>query len=162
MLKASSLQASRGELIVSSIASKYCGDYKDDFGIIFLKGPGKKLVNMDVDCDGAQNKTSKAHDGRCGSSEDTQSITSFQDTIQGYKKGPKDLDAYIQPYVVFGNEGSKPHWATFNPEDYGIEPLSIIAVVCGDELVGVSQPPMRVGETVSANGDIHIDLWNLG
>ncbi|CAI6099512.1 unnamed protein product [Clonostachys chloroleuca] len=110
----------------------YCGD-KLDSGVIFLKGNGKTLVNMDIDCDGAQN--GPADDGRCGNSGDTQSITSFQSTIKSYGAGINDVDAYIHPYVVFGNEGSKPGWATFNPEQYGIEPLSLMAVVCGNRLI---------------------------
>lgn len=114
------------------IDAVYCGD-KLDSGVIFLKGNGKTLVNMDIDCDGAQN--GPADDGRCGNSGDTQSITSFQSTIKSYGAGINDVDAYIHPYVVFGNEGSKPGWATFNPEQYGIEPLSLMAVVCGNQLV---------------------------
>lgn len=90
---------------------------------------------MDIDCDGTQG--GPADDGRCGSSDDTQSQTSFKDTVASYGKGPDDLDAKIHPYVVFGNVGSKENWATFNPEDHGIKPLSLMAVVCGDKLVGI-------------------------
>ena len=88
---------------------------------------------MDVDCDGVQK--GPVNDTRCGSSTDTQSITAFADTVASYGTGQKDLDAKIHPYVVFGNSGSKEGWATFDPEKYGIEPLSLIAVVCGDRLV---------------------------
>jgi hypothetical protein len=88
---------------------------------------------MDIDCDGEQN--GRGDDGRCGSSSDTQSITSFQDIVKGYKKGINDLNAYVHPYVVFGNEGTKSGWKTFDPEHYGIEPLSVIAVVCNGKMV---------------------------
>ena len=88
---------------------------------------------MDVDCDGEQN--GRGDDGRCESSQDTQSITSFQWIIERYNKGINDLNANVHPYVVFGNEGTKSGWKTFDPQEYGIEPLSVMAVVCGDKLV---------------------------
>jgi hypothetical protein len=78
---------------------------------------------VDIDCDGTQH--SPADDGRCKSSSDTQSITAFQDIVQGYKKGIKDLDANIHPYVVFGNTGSKKGFKNFNPKKYDIKPLSV-------------------------------------
>jgi len=89
---------------------------------------------MDIDCDGAQG--GPADDGRCGNSEDTQSITSFQWLVEGYGvEGVRDLNPYVHSYVVFGNSGSKPGWKTFDPRAYGVEPLSVMAVVCGDRLV---------------------------
>lgn len=105
----------------------------DDYNVIYLQGTGGALVNMDIDCDGIQD--GPADDGRCGSSGDTQSQTSFMDTVAGYGTGQEDLDANAHPYVVFGNVGSKSDWATFDPQEYGIEPLSIMAAVCGDKLV---------------------------
>lgn len=88
---------------------------------------------MDVDCDGIQD--GPADDGRCGSSGDTQSVTSFQGTVEGYGTGQRDLDAFIHPYVVFGNTGKRSGYVNFNPRDYGIEPLSVMAVVCNNKLV---------------------------
>ncbi|KAK3689730.1 glycoside hydrolase family 75 protein [Podospora appendiculata] len=111
----------------------YCGDHLNDYNIIYIKGAGTAFANMDIDCDGTQG--GPADDGRCGSSGDTQSITSFQDTVAGYNKGINDLNANVHPYVVFGNEGTKSGWKTFNPQNYGIKPLSIMAVVCGDKLI---------------------------
>jgi hypothetical protein len=105
----------------------------EDYNVIYIKGTGSNFADMDVDCDGEQN--GRGDDGRCGSSQDTQSITSFQWIIEGYKKGIKDLNANVHPYVVFGNEGTKSGWKTFDPQEYGIEPLSVMAVVCGDKLV---------------------------
>lgn len=105
----------------------YCGDHLADYGIVYIK------ANMDVDCDGAQG--GHADDGRCGSSHDTQSVTSFQSTVERYGKGIHDLNANVHPYVVFGNTGTRHGWKTFDPQEYGIEPLSVIAVVCGDKLV---------------------------
>lgn len=88
---------------------------------------------MDIDCDGVQG--GPADDGRCGSSSDTQSVTSFQYDVEHYGAGQKDLDANVHPYIVFGNEGTKKNWPTFDPREHGIEPLSIMAVVCNNRLV---------------------------
>jgi hypothetical protein len=82
---------------------------------------------MDIDCDG---NLSYAGDGRCGSSTDTQGETAFKDQVQQY--GIPDLNSYIHPYVVFGNVGSD----QFDPTKYGVKPLSVMAVVCGNKLVG--------------------------
>ncbi|RKL24806.1 hypothetical protein BFJ68_g807 [Fusarium oxysporum] len=87
---------------------------------------------MDIDCDGVQG--SSADDGRCGSSGDTQSVTSFQDQLKSYGTDQKDLDANIHPYVVFGNVGTKKNWPTFDAQKHGIKPLSVMAVVCGDKM----------------------------
>ncbi|KAL2190119.1 Chitosanase-domain-containing protein [Thermothelomyces heterothallicus CBS 203.75] len=111
----------------------YCGDHLSDYNVIYLKGSGSAFADMDIDCDGEQN--GKGDDGRCGNSQDTQSITSFQDIVEGYKKGVKDLNAYVHPYVVFGNTGSKSGWKTFDPQKYGIKPLSVMAVVCNNKLI---------------------------
>ena len=92
---------------------------------------------MDIDCDGIQG--SPADDGRCGSSGDTQSITSFQWVLESYGTSQKDLDANIHPYIVFGNEGTKSGWKTFDPEKHGIKPLSVMAVVCGNKMVSLSE-----------------------
>jgi hypothetical protein len=88
---------------------------------------------MDIDCDGAQG--GPADDGRCTSSQDTQSITSFADTVASYRKGIKDLNANVHPYVVFGNSGSRKGYTNFSPRQYGVEPLSVMAVVCNNKLV---------------------------
>ena len=86
---------------------------------------------MDIDCDGTQGGV--GDDGRCGSSTDTQDQTSFEDTVQNYNKGVDDLNSYVHSYVVFGNVGNKGgNWPNFDPEAHGIEPLSVMAVVCGN------------------------------
>lgn len=86
---------------------------------------------MDIDCDGAL----EDGDGSCDSSNDTQGQTTFQADIEGYGKGIKDLNAYVHSYVVLGNDGSKRDYIIFKPEQYGVEPLSIVAVVCGNKMV---------------------------
>lgn len=50
------------------------------------------------------------------------------DTVQ-------DLNTNIHPYVVFGNEGD--YSPTFDPREFGVRPLSVMAVVCGKKLVCV-------------------------
>lgn len=98
---------------------------------MYLQGKNGQLVNMDIDCDGALG----TGDGSCDSSTDTQGQTTFGDTVKGYNKGIKDLNAYIHSFVVLGNDGSKSGYITFKPESYGVEPLSLVAVVCGDKMV---------------------------
>ncbi|KAL7948707.1 fungal chitosanase of glycosyl hydrolase group 75 domain-containing protein [Trichoderma barbatum] len=113
-------------------STSYCGDHLADYGIVYLQGTSRRLANMDIDCDGIQN--GPADDGRCGSSGDTQSVTSFSDTVRSYGTGQRDLDANAHPYVVFGNDGG-PGWNTFDPQSVGIEPLSVMAVVCNNKLI---------------------------
>lgn len=111
----------------------YCGDHLSDDKIIYIQGPKGKFANMDIDCDGEQH--GPGDDGRCESSGDTQSQTSFKDTVASYKAGVKDLNAFVHSYVVFGNVGKKNHYIEFKPEDHGVKPLSVMAVVCGDKMV---------------------------
>ncbi|CZT20497.1 related to chitosanase precursor [Ramularia collo-cygni] len=130
----------------------YCQD--NDNGVVYIHGKTTGFANMDIDCDGDQ---SDHGDGRCGKSTDTQSTTAFKDQVQQYSKQTgtevSDVNANYIPYVVFGNEGSKNGYTNFNPQDHGIQPLSVMAVVCGDQLVygvwadtnGDDGPPL-VGE----------------
>lgn len=91
------------------------------------------MADMDIDCDGLQHGV--GDDGRCKSSGDTQSHTSFEDTVAGYGQGVTGLNAFVHPYVVFGNVGTKSGYVNFDPTKKGVQPLSIIAVVCGDQMV---------------------------
>jgi hypothetical protein len=104
----------------------YCHEPHNN--VVYLYGPGKALADMDIDCDGDQ---SFRGDGRCGSSKDIQSETTFRDEVR--KFGIPDLNANIHPYVVFGNQGN--YTPTFDPQAHGIKPLSVMAVVCGHKLV---------------------------
>lgn len=83
---------------------------------------------MDIDCDGANNSA-----GACSNDPSGQGETAFKDTVQSF--GIEDLDANIHPYVVFGNEGADP---SFSPEQFGMQPLSVMAVVCNDQVVSSS------------------------
>ncbi|KAG5971278.1 hypothetical protein E4U55_001287 [Claviceps digitariae] len=130
----------------------YCADHLQDNHIIYIQGKQGSLANMDIDCDGIQH--GPADDGRCGSSSDTQSVTSFADLLRSYRTGQRDLDANAHPYVVFGNAGSRPGYANFDPRKYGVEPLSVMAVVCNNKLIygvwgdknGDDGPQAMVGE----------------
>jgi chitosanase len=82
---------------------------------------------MDIDCDGANNSA-----GRCSNDPSGQGETAFKDTVKSY--GIADLNANVHPYVVFGNEGASP---SFNPQSKGMEPLSVMAIVCNNQLVCV-------------------------
>ncbi|KAJ5698037.1 endo-chitosanase [Penicillium macrosclerotiorum] len=106
----------------------YCGDLD---GAIFLhsEGNGGAYADMDVDCDGADNGA-----GACSNDPSGQGETAFKDEVSQY--GISDLNANIHPYVVFGNSGSSP---SFDPQQYGMEPLSVMAVVC--------------------NGNLHYGVW---
>lgn len=106
----------------------YCQDKKS--GAVYLQGQHTKLVNMDVDCDGKQGGAGE--DGRCGNSQDTQSQTTFMDTVANYGAGINDLNPKVHSYVVFGNDATTP---SFNPQKFNVKPLSVMAVVCGDKLV---------------------------
>ncbi|KAJ4286652.1 hypothetical protein N0V88_007944 [Collariella sp. IMI 366227] len=148
----------------------YCGDHLSTNGVIYLQGRNGHLTNMDVDCDGLRgpggNPSSRtrsrvaAADQRCSASlsPDIQNQTAFQSIVASYNKpGLKDLDPYVHPYVVFGNaagtQGRK-GWKEFDPKKYGVKPLSVMAVVCGDQMFygvwgdvnGDDDPKPLVGE----------------
>ncbi|KAB8267848.1 fungal chitosanase of glycosyl hydrolase group 75-domain-containing protein [Aspergillus minisclerotigenes] len=102
---------------------EYCGDIE---GAIFMHSSAKggQYTNMDVDCDGANNSA-----GKCSNDPSGQGVTAFQDEVK--KFGIPDLDANLHPYIVFGNEEHSPQ---FKPQKYGMEPLSVMAVVCNGKL----------------------------
>lgn len=104
--------------------ASYCGDLA---GAIFLKGSSGNYDNLDIDCDGANNSA-----GACANDPSGQSETAFKDTVKTF--GISDLDANIHPYVVFGNSGSSP---SFNPQSSGMQPLSVMAVVCNNQVVSL-------------------------
>ncbi|CCT70428.1 probable chitosanase precursor [Fusarium fujikuroi IMI 58289] len=106
--------------------ARYCGDIS---GAIYLKGSNGNYDNMDIDCDGANN-----HAGACSNDPSGQGETAFKDTVKNY--GIPDLDANVHPYVVFGNDGASP---SFDPQQHGIKPLSVMAVVCNGEVVSIPQ-----------------------
>jgi chitosanase len=105
----------------------YCG-FGDQSAItmLYLSGPpSMPLDDMDVDCDGI-NDLARA----CSNDPTGQGQTAFQDTVATY--GISDLNANIHGYVVFGNDGASP---SFDPQSVGIQPLSVMAVVCNNQLV---------------------------
>ncbi|OAQ60363.1 glycoside hydrolase family 75 [Pochonia chlamydosporia 170] len=102
----------------SSSGAVFCGDIPN---ALFLKGSSGNYDNMDIDCDGADDKA-----GACSNDPSGYGETSFKDTVQSY--GISDLNANIHPYVVF-NEA--PY---FNPQKYGMKPLSVMAVVCNNQV----------------------------
>ncbi|KAI5918102.1 glycoside hydrolase family 75 protein [Camillea tinctor] len=67
-----------------------------------------------------------ADNGLCNSTH-ARKPTSFHKKVASYNRTVLDLNPYIHPYIVFGNSGTM---RPFNPRDFGIEPLSVVAVVC--------------------------------
>jgi hypothetical protein len=119
-------------LLTRLLAFCYCGDQLKSSGVIYLQGRNGALANMDVDCDGV---VGVGNNGRCRIelSPDTQNVTSFRDDIIGYGRGLLDLNPYVHPYVVFGNDRGTRHragWRPFDPTSQGMKPLSVMAVVC--------------------------------
>ncbi|KAI5467898.1 fungal chitosanase of glycosyl hydrolase group 75-domain-containing protein [Mariannaea sp. PMI_226] len=106
----------------------YCGDYLDEYGVIYLQSKNGRFSNLDVDCDGDQGDD---NDGRCSHGDDTQSRTAVKSVIESYDVGISDLDPYLHSYVVFGNVGGS---NDFDPHEYGIYETSVMAVICGDQL----------------------------
>lgn len=101
----------------------YCGDI--DGAIYLYSTKGGKYADMDIDCDGADNTA-----GGCSNDQSGQGVTAFQDEVSKY--GIEDLNANIHPYVVFGNEDHEP---SFEPDEHGMKPLSVMAIVCDGKLV---------------------------
>ncbi len=104
---------------------QYCGDIPN---AIFLHSTnnGGEWADMDIDCDGANLGA-----GKCANDPSGQGQTAFQDTVASYNVGISDLDANKIPYVVFGNSGATP---SFDPQSVGMQPLSVMAVVCNNSL----------------------------
>ncbi|ORY14365.1 fungal chitosanase of glycosyl hydrolase group 75-domain-containing protein [Clohesyomyces aquaticus] len=106
----------------------YCKD--DTSGAIYLKDTSNGYADMDIDCDGLN-----AGEGDCFNDPTGQSMTAFQSDAQ--KFGIDDLDAHIHTYVVLGNDNSASEGnggEKFDPKSAGIEPLSVVAVVCGGKM----------------------------
>jgi chitosanase len=80
---------------------------------------------MDIDCDGVNRSA-----GACANDQTGQDQTAFMDTVKTF--GIPDLDANVHPYVVFGNAEAVP---SFVPQDHDIKPLSVMAVICNDQVV---------------------------
>ncbi|KAK5111588.1 hypothetical protein LTR85_011817 [Meristemomyces frigidus] len=133
-----------GSVLKDGFYSKYDGSgtfaYCQDkaTGVIYIHGNNQLFANMDVDCDGDQ---SDPGDGRCGSSCDTQDTTAFADTVKQYSQiagnEVSDMNANDIPYVVMGNanDNNVPAYTTFDPKAYNIQPLSVMAVLCGNKLI---------------------------
>jgi chitosanase len=106
-----------------SSSTVYCQDPTS--GAIFLKGESA-YTDVDIDCDGAGAGT-----GDCENDQTGQSITAWASKAEDLSGGKiEDLNTHHHTYIVFGNEGPK-----FDPTKHGIEPLSVMAVVCGGKYI---------------------------
>ncbi|KAH3907350.1 hypothetical protein HBI56_185100 [Parastagonospora nodorum] len=112
--------------------SVYCMDKTSN--IVFLKNQQGGFADMDIDCDGAGK-------GQGGCSDDPTGLgdTSFKSQLQDLTKGAvKDLNTNKHTFVVLSNfiindaqgDSRKP----FDIETAGVEPLSIVAVICGNQM----------------------------
>lgn len=113
---------------------------------MWIAGPSS-LADMDVDCDGANNSG-----GKCANDPTGQSETAFKDEVS--KFGIKDLDANIHGYVVLGTKN-------FDPQSFGIESLSVVAVVCNNQLVFLLLLP-RIPPYDPNTNNWDLVLWRLG
>lgn len=98
--------------------SNYCVD--KDHTVMWITTPSG-LADMDIDCDGANQGY-----GKCANDPTGQGMTSFVGDV--VKHGLSDLDSNTHSFVVLGNHG-------FDPQSLGIKPLSLVAVICGGQLV---------------------------
>ncbi|KAF2185764.1 glycoside hydrolase family 75 protein, partial [Zopfia rhizophila CBS 207.26] len=138
----------------------YCKDNAS--GVVYLKDNGKGYADLDIDCDGLN-----ADQGKCNNDPSDQPQTAFKDQVQ--KFGIKDLDAHIHTYVVLGNDNSPSEGnggKSFDPsKDANIKPLSVVAVVCGDNLFygvwGDVNGGISTGETSLSLGELCFPKENL-
>lgn len=112
--------------------TSYCGDHAN---LVYLQGTNGDLSDMDTDCDGIKDDST----GQCDYSndDDIQYQTSY-----GYMAHDQwgmddaDLTAEKHSYVVFGNtnDGGSSDHPEFDPSAHGIQPMSVMAVVCNKQL----------------------------
>jgi chitosanase len=112
--------------------SVYCMDKTSN--VVFLKNQDGGYADMDIDCDGAGKGQGGCSNGQSGLGE-----TSFQSQLQDLTKGAvKDLDSNKHTFVVLSNfvtiDASGDTRKPFDIESVGVEPLSIVAIVCGDQM----------------------------
>lgn len=62
-------------------------------------------------------------------------MTSFMNELPAF--GIPDLDANIHSYVVLGTDN-------FDPKSFGIQSLSVVAVVCGNKMVFICPSPLAL------------------
>lgn len=123
--------------------------------MLYIHHNGGGLASMAIDVDGKRPKGDNPQDSQDG--------TAFEGILKRYNiSGVTDLDPYIHPYVVFGNQGTKKGYTTFHPRMYDIQPLSVMAVVCADKLVraGLETEVLLPFNLLTRNAQI--DLRDLG
>ncbi|KAI9672881.1 MAG: hypothetical protein M1829_004431 [Trizodia sp. TS-e1964] len=96
----------------------YCGDVKSRGMLYISSKTGDGYATIGIDCNGITTPS-----GTC--SGQTHVGSAFADILK--RDGFPDLNPDIIPYVSLGNRGTP----SFNPQDQGIEPLSIVGVLCG-------------------------------
>lgn len=108
---------------------------------------------MKVSCNG------DACTAPCDSFTGEKNGTAFTDILQYYSKAKvQDLNPSIIPYVVMGNYGSMAGRQHFDPAEFEVRPLSVVAVVCGDKLVSTFSMVFQAHQTKLT----FVGLWSLG
>ena len=97
-----------------SLDGIYCGDHLADFNVVYFQSVLAALPTQYFD--GAA------------------SLNSL-DTISLSKAEIQGLNPEVVPFVIFRNDNRE---LSFDPEEYGIEPLSLVAIVCNNQLVSLS------------------------
>ncbi|EHK46099.1 hypothetical protein TRIATDRAFT_197013 [Trichoderma atroviride IMI 206040] len=109
----------------NKLSSPFSGDATYRGGLpnaIFLKGSSGDYDNMNMDCDGANNSAGRYSNlGRRNRVKRPSRATVSP-----------NLNANVHTQVVFGNEGASP---SFNPQSKVMEPLSVTAIECNNEVV---------------------------
>jgi chitosanase len=112
--------------------SVYCMNKTSN--VVFVKNQNGGFADMDIDCDGAGK-------GQGGCSDDPTGLgeTSFKDQVQSLTNGAvSDLDTNKHTFVVLSNfvsnDASGDNRKPFDIQSVGVNPLSIVAIVCGGQM----------------------------
>lgn len=60
------------------------------------------------------------------------------DEVASYQTGISQLSTYGHPCNIFGDAGSNASSVNYDPQEYGVKPLSLMAVVCGAKMISLS------------------------
>lgn len=112
----------------------YCGDHLEDTGLLYITGPNGLLPSMHTACDGHRGEDRGVCDQIVGP-DGWRNETAFRPLVQGLGHGLVDLNPYVHPYVVLGNTGDTGDTTNYDPRSHLIQPLSLVAVFCGNDTV---------------------------
>lgn len=109
---------------------------------MYIAGPNGSLPQLHTDCDGNRGGAKGVCDQTVGPPDDGdddggswRNGTAFQPLVQDLGYGLVDLNPYVHPYVVLGHTGGDTAAADYDPKANFIQPLSLVAVFCGNATV---------------------------